>query len=87
MRSVVTQVCPKEVKQALFSIKDTKAPAPDIISAFMFQKGWEIVNESIVKFVKDAFTDKVVSPQVNGTTISLIPKVENPERVTHFIPM
>ncbi|KAL9230664.1 hypothetical protein vseg_005987 [Gypsophila vaccaria] len=47
-----------EIKEAIFSIPDTKAPGPDGFSSAFFKKSWGIIGEEIIGAVKDFFSDR-----------------------------
>lgn len=75
------------MKKAMFNIKATKAPGPDGICSEFYQKCWKQVGNSVVQFVQNIFNTRILPDTLNGTLISLIPKVESPERVAHFRPI
>ncbi|XP_074282956.1 uncharacterized protein LOC141607501 [Silene latifolia] len=64
-------VSKKEVKDAIFSIPNHKAPGPDGYSSAFFKDARSIVGDE----------------QVNHTFISLLPKCDMPQNVTQFIPI
>jgi hypothetical protein len=78
---------PEDVKKALFSIGDTKAPGTDGLHAIFFKKCWSIIGDSIVKEVLDAINNKAIPEGWNDTVIVLIPKVESPEKISQFRPI
>ena len=46
---MIAEVSFKEIKEAMFSIGDNKAPSPDGYSAKFFKKAWSIVGMMYVK--------------------------------------
>lgn len=70
----------EEVKTALFQINGRKAAGEDGLSGIFLQKYWNIVGESMTKFVLQAFSDGSFNPELNRVIISLIPK-QSPPRV------
>lgn len=63
-----------------------KAPGPDGIHCFFYQKYWDILQDQIFNVMKSFFDGN--SPYVlNHTNIVLIPKFPNPIRVDHFRPI
>lgn len=87
LQALSRPVCSAEVKKAMFNIKATKAPGPDGICSGFYQKCWKQVGNSVVQFVQNIFNTRIIPDTLNGTLISLIPKVESPERVAHFRPI
>ena len=77
----------EEVKRALFSIGDLKAPGPDGLHAIFYKKFWHLLGQDLVKEVLEAVNSGVIPPGWNTTTIVLIPKVDNPEKVAEFRPI
>lgn len=45
-----------EIKEALFSFGDDKAPGPDGFSAAFFKSCWDIVGRSVCEAVEEFFT-------------------------------
>jgi hypothetical protein len=77
----------EEVKKALFSIGDMKAPGSDGLHAIFFKKCWHIFGDSLTAEVLQAINSKQIPEGWNDTVIVLIPKVENPEYITQYRPI
>ena len=77
----------EEVKKALFSIGDMKAPGTDGLHAIFFKKCWNILGVSLTTEVLEAVNTKVIPEGWNDTVIVLIPKVQTPELVTQYRPI
>lgn len=77
----------QEVKIALFSMHPHKAPGPDGMSFFFFQKYWNVVGDDICCAVKVFFQSKNMLFTFNHNLISLIPKIKNPSKVANFRPI
>jgi hypothetical protein len=77
----------KEISDALFQIGPLKAPGPDGFPARFFQRNWGALKEEIIAGVKNFFQTGVMPAGVNDTTIVLIPKMDDPENLTHFRPI
>ena len=84
---LVQGVSNREIKEALHSIDDTKAPGPDGFSSKFFKATWEVTGGELCAAVKEFFANGKLLRQLNHTTISLIPKSENPSRVEHYRPI
>lgn len=85
--SLLAPYTAEEVKSALFSIGDIKAPGPDGLHAIFYKKFWPLVGDNLVKEVLDAVNTGVIPEGWNTTTIVLIPKVENAEKISHYRPI
>lgn len=82
--SLIVQVFDSEIKIALFSIGNEKAPGPDGFSAGFFKSCWEIVGNDLILVVKDFFSTGKLLMQIYATNISLIPKIANPNIVADY---
>ncbi|GKG23732.1 hypothetical protein Tco_0391768, partial [Tanacetum coccineum] len=64
----------EEMKAAMFSIGDDKAPGLDGYTSAFFKKGWDIVGNDVCRAVSDFFNNGQILKEINHTFISLIPK-------------
>ncbi|MCH90244.1 RNA-directed DNA polymerase (Reverse transcriptase), partial [Trifolium medium] len=87
MNKLAAPICVEEVKKAVFSMHPWKAPGPDGFPARFYQKSWEIVGETVYKFVENVWQNPSAISDVNKTDICLIPKIDKPEYVTQFRPI
>jgi hypothetical protein len=71
----------------MFSLKNNKAPGPDGFNAGFFKRMWHIVGEDVINAVRSFFQTRRMLKEMNATSISLIPKVANPTRLTDFRPI
>lgn len=76
----------EETKSALFHMRNLKSPGPDGFHTLFFKSQWDIVGTSIHRFVLDVFNDPSLIQDVNETLLTLIPKCEDPSRISHFRP-
>ncbi|XP_027337278.1 uncharacterized protein LOC113850972 [Abrus precatorius] len=76
-----------EIKVALFSIGNMKAPDPDGLHALFFKNQWEVLALFICKFVSDIFDNPSNIASVNDTAINLISKINNPDSLKQFKPI
>nr|GEZ31567.1 RNA-directed DNA polymerase, eukaryota, reverse transcriptase zinc-binding domain protein [Tanacetum cinerariifolium]GFC10665.1 RNA-directed DNA polymerase, eukaryota, reverse transcriptase zinc-binding domain protein [Tanacetum cinerariifolium] len=76
-----------EVKNAMFVIEDSKAPGPDIYTTRFYKSAWTVIGKDICKVVLDFFVNGKLLVNVNSTLISLVPKVQIPNRVSEFRPI
>jgi hypothetical protein len=77
----------EEVKAALENIGDLKAPRPDGMPAIFFKKYWDVVGEKLTREVLHILRGGPMPEGWNDTIISLIPKVDRPEKVTDLRPI
>jgi hypothetical protein len=76
-----------EIKAALDSIGDFKAPGPDGMPVVFYKSLWDIVGNKIITEVVKVLNGGPMPAQWNNTIISLISKVNNPEKVTNLRPI
>lgn len=74
----------EDVNNALWEINELKSPGPDGYTSRFFKESWDCVGKDITEAVLQFFTSGKMLKQINTTTLTLIPKVENPEMVTQF---
>jgi hypothetical protein len=85
--SLLAPYTTEEVKKALFNIGDLKAPGPDGLHAIFYKRFWDMLGDDLYKEVLNAVNNISVPEGWNSTTIVLIPKIDNPEKVTQFRPI
>ncbi|KAL6141181.1 hypothetical protein ACLB2K_059471 [Fragaria x ananassa] len=76
-----------EIKTALFQMYPSKAPGPDWMSPFFFQKYWYIVGRDLCIAVKSFLSSGVLPGDLNFTLVTLIPKVKTPKDMTQLQPI
>ncbi|GJV69428.1 hypothetical protein Tco_1484937 [Tanacetum coccineum] len=81
---MIREVSDKEIKVALFSLGDNKAPGPDGYSTAFFKEAWDIISVDVCKAIKEFFTNGVLLKELNHTIIALISKVASPLRINDF---
>jgi hypothetical protein len=77
----------EEVKEAMFSIGDLKAPGPDGMSAVFYKRHWHLVGDQITAEVLAILKGGGLPPEWNDTTVVLIPKVTSPEKMKDLRPI
>ncbi|GJZ49360.1 protein LAZ1 [Tanacetum coccineum] len=85
--NMVRNVTDVEIKAAMFSIRDDRAPGPDGYTSAFFKKGWDVVGQDVYKAVRDFFTNGQILKEINHTFIALIPKVSTPLRINDYRPI
>jgi hypothetical protein len=84
---LTAQFSAEDVRKAVFSIGDLKAPGPDGLHALFYKKFWHLVGEDITAAVLQAINEKSIPEGWNETIVVLIPKVDSPEEVSQFRPI
>ena len=77
----------EEIVTTLKQIHPTKSPGPDGMSTLFFQKYWDIVGSNVSNMVLNALNSGMSFDVINKTNIALIPKTNNPKRMTDFRPI
>jgi hypothetical protein len=77
----------EDVRIAVFSIGNYKAPGPDGLHAVLYKKFWSVCGGEITIEILNALNSGVIPNGWNDTTVVLIPKVYDPEVVTQFRPI
>ncbi|GJV84096.1 zinc finger, CCHC-type containing protein [Tanacetum coccineum] len=84
---MVRDVTDKEIREAIFSMGDNKAPGLDSYSASFFKEAWDIIAGDVTKAIKEFFINGVLLKELNHTIIALIPKVTTPMRINDYRPI
>ena len=76
----------EQIEQVLWSLNDDKAPCPDGYNAHFFKRAWSVIGDEMLCVMKDFFDNGSLLREINSTAIALVPKVQNPSRVSDFRP-
>nr|GEV96344.1 hypothetical protein [Tanacetum cinerariifolium] len=76
-----------EVKNAMFEIDDSKAPGPDRYTARFYKSVWSVIGKDVCKAIQSFFVTGRLLGEVNATLISLVPKIQTPNKVSDFKPI
>jgi len=77
----------EEIKGALDSIGDLKAPGPDGMPTIFYKRFWHMVGPKIQEEVLRVLNGGEIPEGWNETNIVSIPKVKNPEFLTQYRPI
>ncbi|XP_062085455.1 uncharacterized protein LOC133791550 [Humulus lupulus] len=77
----------EEVKQALFSTPNTKAPGHDDFNSFFFKKSCNIVGKEVAEAILSFLHSREILREINATTLTLVPKLKCPKSVADFRPI
>ncbi|KAK6784899.1 hypothetical protein RDI58_018354 [Solanum bulbocastanum] len=84
---LIAPVSRKEVVKAFQGINDNKAPGCDDFNAYFFKQTWGQLGEEIIDLVLHFFSTSKLCKVINCTTLTLIPKVAQPSKVSEFRPI
>ncbi|XP_022003175.1 uncharacterized protein LOC110900598 [Helianthus annuus] len=84
---MVRNVTREEVKQAMFSIGENKAPGPDGYTSAFFKNAWDIVGDEVTNAILDFFDNGKILKQINHTILALVPKKDTPHSVLDYRPI
>lgn len=77
----------KEVSDAVFQIGPLKAPRPDGFPVRVFQRNWAVMKVQVIAGVLEFFRTGHIPDGMNDTSIILIPKVDNPVKLSNYRPI
>ena len=77
----------EEIKEAIFSIDDSKAPGPDGFSSRFFKAAWNIIGSDVCAAVSSFFESGSMLREINCSIIALVPKVPNPGSMHDYRPI
>nr|GEV47910.1 hypothetical protein [Tanacetum cinerariifolium] len=85
--NMIKDITDKEIKEAVFDIDNDKAPGPDGYTSCSFKKAWNVVGMDVCLAVKEFFQTGKLLKEMKATIISLIPKLDTPNKVSDFRPI
>ncbi|CAN6679166.1 unnamed protein product [Malus baccata var. baccata] len=85
--SLMETVSLEEIKRAVFQMGGFKAPGPDGFQGIFYRSFWANIEGDVNHLIQSLIHDSVSPTMLNSTHIVLIPKVQNPESVSHFRPI
>ncbi|KAJ9539129.1 hypothetical protein OSB04_031862 [Centaurea solstitialis] len=84
---IIRPISDEEIKNAIFSIGNDKAPGSDGFSSKFFKASWEVVGKDVMVAVHNFFYSGRLLKEVNHTLLCLIPKCPNASRVGDYRPI
>ncbi|KAJ9535821.1 hypothetical protein OSB04_un001032 [Centaurea solstitialis] len=76
-----------EIKNAIFSIGNDKAPGSDGFSSKFFKDAWEVIGKDVTIAIHNFFYTARLTKEINHTLLCLIPKVPNASCVSDYRPI
>ncbi|XP_024156142.1 uncharacterized protein LOC112164137 [Rosa chinensis] len=77
----------EEILQALNQMHPLKAPGPDGFSPIFYQRYWSVVGRDVIAAVRCFMNSEDFLREVNGTYVTLIPKVKEVENMQQLRPI
>ena len=77
----------EQVKKAVFMMHPNKSPGPDGFTTGFYQCHWGLIGHDITTAVLSFLNGGEMTAVINSTVLVLIPKVRNPQDLTHFRPI
>ncbi|KAL0402832.1 UNVERIFIED_CONTAM: LINE-1 retrotransposable element O protein [Sesamum radiatum] len=78
---------PEEIRDTIFSMASFKSPGPDGFPPSFFKQYWHIVGKQFVEATIHFFSTGHITPAINHTYISLVPKNSKAASVDQFRPI
>jgi len=76
-----------DIKEALFSIPNTKSPGPDGFNSGFFKHTWHKLGLLICSAIREIFTKGTIPSYLSETKLVLLPKVSHPQHASEFRPI
>jgi hypothetical protein len=77
----------EEIENIILDLPSDKAPGLGGFNNLFFKRAWHIIREDLFKLCTDFFNHDVDLKSVNHSYITLVPKIDNPEKVSNFRPI
>ncbi|XP_062080445.1 uncharacterized protein LOC133785209 [Humulus lupulus] len=77
----------KEIRDTIFSIPNTKSPGPDGFGFAFFKELWQEIGSEVCRVVGQFFETGRIPEELLNTTLSLVPKTDNPSQVVDYRPI
>ncbi|GKA61125.1 RNA-directed DNA polymerase, eukaryota, reverse transcriptase zinc-binding domain protein [Tanacetum coccineum] len=87
VEAMIVEVTDVEIKEAIFDIDSSKASGPDGYTSCSSKKAWGIIRKEVCLAVKEFFSNQKLLGEVNATLISLVPKIDTPNKISGFRPI
>ncbi|XP_073049662.1 uncharacterized protein [Primulina eburnea] len=73
-----------EVRKALFDMHPEKAPGPDVMSVFFYQKLWDVIGDEVTVAILKILNQGETIDDWNDTIVTLVPKIQHPMTMKDF---
>ncbi|XP_015161044.1 uncharacterized protein [Solanum tuberosum] len=76
-----------ELKEVVFSMNPNSAAGPDGMNGCFFQKCWQIIKHDLLAVILAFFSGQMIPKYFSHSCIVLLPKVNNPNKLSEFRPI
>ena len=76
-----------EITEAAYQMGRIKAPGLDGFPGVFYQHNWDLIKEDVFFMVTNFFNTGQLNPNLNQTLIALIPKIQNPKKISDYRPI
>ena len=76
-----------KLKEVVFSMNLNSAARPDGMNGYFYQKCWHIIKNDLMEVVQAFFSGQMIPKYFSHSCIVLLPKVNNPNKMTVFRPI
>jgi hypothetical protein len=87
MDSLISPFLKEETDNIIRHLPLDKAPGPDGFNGLFLKKCWPVIKEDFYKLCQEFFDGSVNLESINGSFITLVPEINNPETVNDFRPI
>ncbi|KAJ9541973.1 hypothetical protein OSB04_028479 [Centaurea solstitialis] len=84
---MIRPILDDDIRGAMFSIGNDKAPGSDGFSSKFFKATWDIVSSDVLLAIHNFFYRGNLSKEINHTLLCLLPKIQNASSVSDFRPI
>ncbi|XP_020256684.1 uncharacterized protein LOC109833427 [Asparagus officinalis] len=77
----------EEIKSAIFSMDENKAPGPDGYGVAFYKSAWSVIGQEVILAIEEFFKNGKMLGMVNSTSITLIPKIKCPVSPSDYRPI
>lgn len=86
-RNLDQEVTEEEIREAIFSMQQDKAPGPDGFTVAFYRNHWDTIKKDFVQMVKNVFSKYKMGEKTKSSHLALIPKDINPHSFDRFRPI
>jgi hypothetical protein len=84
---LVDEFCGKDIKEAIFQMKHSKALGPDGFPAKFYQVFWSLIKDDLMAMFRDFHTGNLPLFCLNFGTIMLLPKEKEVKKIQQYMPI